>query len=133
MDLMSRTKQTLPSRNRVRSHDWAINTSVSRCPPKTYLPEHLLRSRKIQPLILGRASLLINQLQRMLRRDLVEVRLVMRGRQAVGKAFPHWRETIIRFVARGPERVAADVFRGLDNLQDGVVGGNAFERDTFLG
>jgi hypothetical protein len=67
----------------------------------------------------------------MLLRDLVEVRLIMRRRQALGEPLPHRRQAVVGLVSRRPERVAAGVFGRGHDLEDGIVGRDTFEGDAL--
>ena len=56
-----------------------------------------------------------------------ETYLMMRSRQPLGKPLPNRREPIERFIPRSPQRIAAYIFRRLDDLQDRIVRWDAFE------
>lgn len=92
--------------------------------------EYSLFRLEIQPSILRRPAIVINQLLPKRILDLDKVGLVVRRRQTLGQLLESRAEPIIRLVPRRPEGVPARIPRSLDDLQDRVVGRDALKGDT---
>lgn len=93
---------------------------------------YLLHSQEIEAGIFRVTTVLVNELctKRILYLD--EAGLGVGGRQGLGELLDGRAQTIIGVVARGPEGVASYVLGSLDDLQDGVVGGDVLEADAVV-
>jgi hypothetical protein len=87
---------------------------------------------KVETGVLWRAAVVVDQVLAEGVLDLDEVGLVVRCREALGYLLEGRREAVIGLIAGGPESVSAGVLRWLDNLEDGVVGGDALEGDVSM-
>lgn len=111
LDLVTCPKQTLPASHRVGA-------------------DHGVRRGEVDAGVLWRPAFLLDQFFAKLLGHLDKVGLMMRRSQALCQLLERWGQAVVRLVARGPERVAARVLWGIDDLEDRIVGWDAFESDA---
>jgi hypothetical protein len=58
--------------------------------------------------------------------------LIMGSSELVGQPLPYRAKPVVSLITRSPQRVSTDIFRGLNDLQNCVVGGNSLESDTVV-
>ena len=92
--------------------------------------DNLLRRFEVKAGILGSTSIPIDELHSVFLRHLVEIWLVMSCSKAFCEFFPGRGKAVEGFVARCPEGIASRIRRRRNNLQNGVVGWDALERDA---
>ena len=85
---------------------------------------------KIEAGIFRSASILINEIYPVLLRYLVEIWLVMSCSKAFCELLPSRGKAVEGFVARCPESIPSCIFRRRNDLQNGIVGWDALERDA---
>lgn len=111
LDLVAGAEERFPARDGVCAHDW-------------------VRGLEVDAGVFWCAALFFDEFFAEFLGHLDEVGLVVCRREVVGDGLEGWAQSVVGFVARCPKCVAANVFWVLDDLEDRIVGGNAFEGDT---
>lgn len=83
--------------------------------------ECLLLSLEIQPSVLWSTAVVINEIFTESFLDSHKVGLVVSCSQVLSQLLKRWREAIVKFVPRRPERITTNVLRRLDNFENSIV------------